>query len=106
MALDPCLSLPYVGPMGARIVLEEPRPHHYLRECREAADMSQSELARRAGCHESHISRTESGKRAMSRALAEDVARVLGVSAKSLLEAAPFAAGAGRGRSRARRGAA
>src|SRR5712691_11364922 len=50
-----------------------------IRSLREKAEMTQTELAEKAGLYQSHISRLEEGKHSPSRATLEKIAKALGV---------------------------
>lgn len=57
-----------------------------VRRLRVALDMSQRELARRAGCHRETVYHVENGRHAPSIPNLIAIARALGVSVSSLLE--------------------
>lgn len=62
-----------------------PAINRALREGRQAADLTQSELAEKAGCSQSAISMFEQGKRdVLAQEKVEEIARILGVDLKSL----------------------
>jgi transcriptional regulator with XRE-family HTH domain len=58
-----------------------------LRERREAAGISQEQLADRAGLHRTYVSLIERGKRTASIEVVRKVAGALGVSMAELIEA-------------------
>lgn len=58
-----------------------------LRERREAAGISQEELADRAGLHRTYVSLIERGKRTASIEVVRRVASALGVSMADLIDA-------------------
>jgi len=58
-----------------------------LREARKRAGLSQGELARRVGIHQSGVSRIERGRRTMTVPQLMTFARALGVRPAALLKA-------------------
>lgn len=56
-----------------------------IRHARKAAGLTQAELARRAGCDQSEISRLERGERLMSVRMLKAIARALGIPSSALL---------------------
>ncbi|WP_197029333.1 helix-turn-helix domain-containing protein [Alicyclobacillus macrosporangiidus] len=60
-----------------------------LREARERAGLTQSELARLSGVSQSHISEIETNRTAPTVFVAKKLARVLGVSVDDLIEEEP-----------------
>ena len=69
--------------------------HEALREAliaaRKAAGITQAELARTLGCHQSFVARVESGERRIDVIEMIVLARAIGVSARDLLVAADAA---------------
>jgi len=61
------------------------RPGRKLRIARVTADLLQSELAERAGIHQTHISLLERGKRGTSRETLNLIAAALGCEVADLL---------------------
>lgn len=61
------------------------RPGRNLRIARVRADLRQSDLAERAGLHQTHISLLERGKRGTTREVIEVLADVLDCTIKDLL---------------------